>query len=295
MPFLSYFLLFVSSALLGLTIRNLVWALLVRLSNRQQEVRLKSLMSASVSGARKLPFQTWIAFFDENLGPFLKKDHFQKYTQYLSKQLQRMNRPDLRAAQILGYQVLLAVGSGLFFGIFSGNFELALIACGLGAALPLIWLRNGALKRESQLLRELPNALEILSLCSEAGLSLEQSLDQYLKNCKMGPLKEEFSGLLEQTRSGASRKNTLESISLKLDLVDFSLFSSSLIHAEKFGTGISQTLRQLSLTMRDKQSQRAEKAVQEMPVKMLLPLILFIMPVTFIVIFGPVLLQFFQP
>ena len=75
-------------------------------------------------------------------------------------------------------------------------------------------------------------------------------------------------------------------------MTDFSLFSTSVIQAERFGTGISKTLQQLSMTIRDKQSQRAEKAVQEMPVKLLFPLILFIMPVTFLIIFGPIVLQF---
>jgi tight adherence protein C len=58
---------------------------------------------------------------------------------------------------------------------------------------------------------------------------------------------------------------------------------------------VAVTLRQLARTLRDKQAQRAEKAIQEMPVKLLLPLVLFIMPVTFLIIFGPILLQFMRP
>jgi tight adherence protein C len=100
--------------------------------------------------------------------------------------------------------------------------------------------------------------------------------------------------MLEQTRSGSSRKMALEAVSSRLQLTDFSLFTTSLINAEKFGTGISKILRQLSLTMRDKQTQRAEKAVQELPVKLLFPLIFFIMPVTFLIIFGPIVLQFLK-
>jgi tight adherence protein C len=205
-----------------------------------------------------------------------------------------MNRTEIKPVQILGFQILISVFAASFFILLSENLEISIIAFFIGAGLPLIWLQEKALGREKMLLRELPNALEILSLCSEAGLSLEQAMDQYLKNAKAGPLHDEFAGLLEQTRSGSSRKSALESTSSRLDLTDFSLFTTSLIHAERFGTGISMTLRQLSLTMRDKQTQRAEKAVQEMPVKMLIPLILFIMPVTFLIIFGPILLQFFN-
>ena len=99
---------------------------------------------------------------------------------------------------------------------------------------------------------------------------------------------------MEQTKSGSGRKIAFTSVTEKLNLTDFSLFTTSVIQAERFGTGISKTLQQLSITIRDKQSQRAEKAVQEMPVKLLFPLIFFIMPVTFLIIFGPIALQFFH-
>jgi len=221
-----------------------------------------------------------------------RSELFRDYLSYLSRYLERMNRSDLKPAHVFGYQTLIASGAAFIFYFLADSGFLALMAFGLGALLPVLWLRDKALRREKGILRELPNALEVLSLCSEAGLSLEQAMDQYLKNAKPGPLKEELGGILEQTRSGSNRKNALEAAAAKLDLTDFALFTTSLIQAERFGTGVAKTLRQLSLTMRDKQSQRAEKAVQEMPVKMLLPLILFIMPVTFLILFGPIVLQF---
>jgi tight adherence protein C len=232
---------------------------------------------------------------ESNMGALSRSQIIGNYFQFLARQLERMNRGDLKPAQILGYQILGSVFAFLLFELLSGSLELAFLAFLLGAALPLLWIRDQAARREKGLLRELPNALEILSLCSEAGLSLEQALDQYLRNAKKGPLREELGGILELTRSGSNRKDAFESAGSRLDLTDFSLFTTSLIQAERFGTGIAKTLRQLSLTLRDKQSQRAEKAVQELPVKMLFPLILFIMPVTFLIIFGPILLQFLKP
>lgn len=218
-----------------------------------------------------------------------------RYFFYLSRLLRRANRDDIQPSHLLFYQGLLGVGAALVFGFLSGSPELSVLAFAGGSLAPVLWVRDKALAREKELLKELPNALEILSLCSEAGLSLEQSMDQYLRHSRPGALHVEFTGILEQARSGSSRKNALEAAGARLNLTDFSLFAASLIQAERFGTGVSKTLRQLSLTLRDKQSQRAEKAVQEMPVKMLLPLILFIMPVTFLIIFGPILLQYFHP
>ncbi len=281
-----------SAFCVGWFVRDLALVGLGVLDRVKQEQRLKKMIGSVKPG---IPLQTFLSFLEKNSLFLLDKELFKIYLVYLSRQLLRMNRSDVTPVQIFGYQILFSLGGALFFGFLSGTFELAVIAFFLGGTLPLFWLRDMALKREKKLLRELPNALEILSLCSEAGLTLEQGMDQYFKNSKPGPLKDEFSGILEQTRSGSSRKNALEAVASRLQLTDFSLFSGSLIQAEKFGTGISKTLRQLSLTMRDKQYQRAEKAVQEMPVKMLIPLILFIMPVTFLIIFGPILLQFLKP
>jgi pilus assembly protein TadC len=286
------FLLVLTAAGFGWFMRDMALLLLTRYSGYQQNIRLKNIVEKS---RKALPFQTAITFMESNMGALSRSQTMGNYFRFISRQLERMNRSDLKPAQILSYQILGSVFAFLFFELLSESLELSFLAFLLGAALPMLWIRDQAARREKALLRDLPNALEVLSLCSEAGLSLEQALDQYLKNAKKGPLREELGGILELARSGSSRKEAFESVSSRLDLTDFSLFTTSLIQAERFGTGIAKTLRQLSLTLRDKQSQRAEKAVQELPVKMLFPLILFIMPVTFLIIFGPILLQFLKP
>lgn len=287
---MAYALLAVSAFFIGWFVRDAALVAINRFARHQQTLRLQGL---TTQARKPLPFQGFLSMVESNIGMFQKSQTLGRYFHFLARQLQRMGRSNLQPAQILGYQVLASISGAVVFGLLADSPFLALIAFVMGGALPLLWLRDNALRRERSLLRELPNSLEILSLCSEAGLSLEQALDQYLKNSKPGPLRDELSNVLQQARSGSSRKSALESVSLRLDLTDFSLFTTSLIQAERFGTGIAKTLRQLSITLRDKQTQRAEKAVQEMPVKMLLPLILFIMPVTFLIIFGPIVLQFF--
>jgi len=286
------FFLLVSAIGMGWAVHEMTLLGLSKFNRHQQTVRLKSLMGPS---PQSIPLQTLLSYIESNLQILGKLNYFKKYFFFLSAQLRRMNRTDLKPIHILGYQLLGGVTGVFVFGLLFESFWFALFSMGLGLGLPLLWLQDKARQRESRLLRELPNALEVLSLCSEAGLTLEQGMDQYLKNSKPGPLKDEFAAILEQTRSGSNRKSALEGVSTRLELTDFSLFTTSLIQAERFGTGIAKTLRQLSLTMRDKQSQRAEKAVQEMPVKMLLPLVFCIMPVTFLIIFGPILLQFLHP
>jgi tight adherence protein C len=283
-----YLLILISAVGFGWFVRDVIFAVMTKMAQERRIMRLNNI----VKQRQAIPFQAFIETFKEKLSVILTKPTFKTYLSYLSIQLNRANLNLLKAEDILGYQVLMAVGFGLGFGALAGSMELALISIAVGLALPLVWLNDKAQKREKDLLRELPNALEVLSLCSEAGLSLEQGLDQYLRNAKSGPLKDELSKIMEQTRSGAGRKVAFTSVTERLNLTDFSLFTTSVIQAERFGTGIAKTLQQLSMTIRDKQSQRAEKVVQEMPVKLLFPLIFFIMPVTFLIIFGPIVLQF---
>ncbi len=283
-------LLLASSACLGWGFGLIVEGLWDRVEKHHQTQRIKTALSQR---KKALPLQSVLALGENFLSGLQDRLPIAKiYYEWVGGLLNRSRRDEFQPQQILGYQILAGAGSFLILYLLLDTFSLACVGLALGAALPVIWLRDIALKRERRILRELPNALEVVSLCCEAGLTVEQGIDQYLKNARPNPLGFEFSALLEQTRSGSSRKAALETAASRLQLTDFSLFTTSLIHAERFGTGVAKTLRQLSLTLRDKQTQMAEKAVQELPVKMLLPLVFFIMPVTFLIIFGPVFLQF---
>ncbi len=258
----------------------------------QLNARLKT---SRTQETRKIPLASVLSWMDRWLVQWVQAPILKKYHDQIEDLIRRSRRTELKPSQVISYQCLASVGGLLFFYLLSDSGFLGFLAFGLGAFYPYLWLREKALARERKVLVELPNALEVLSLCSEAGLSLEQAMDQYIRNAGPGPMSAEIGDILEQTQAGSSRKKAMESVAKRLSVTDFSLFASSVIHAEKFGTGIAVTLRQLARTLRDKQSQRAEKAVQEMPVKLLFPLVLFIMPVTFLIIFGPILLQFMKP
>jgi tight adherence protein C len=265
---------------------------LERFARHQADVRLRT---ARVPNASKLPLASILPLLEQWLDRWVQAPLLKRYLQEVEGLIRRSRKSELKPTQVLAYQGLAALGGSLFFYLLSDSGFLGLLALGIGAAYPYLWLREKALVRERRILLELPNALEVLSLCSEAGLSLEQAMDQYLRSAAGGPLSFEIGDILEQTQAGSSRKKAMETAAKRLSLTDFSLFASSVVHSEKFGTGVAVTLRQLARTLRDKQAQRAEKAIQEMPVKLLLPLVLFIMPVTFLIIFGPILLQFMRP
>jgi Flp pilus assembly protein TadB len=286
------FFLFLSVLSFGWFVHGVVSAALSALERRRQAIRIGQMIHGSRS---PLPLQDLLRFVKEWPRLMGKTGPFERYIAYLEDLLRRASHPGLSASDVLGYQVFFAIGFSIFWEIMSGSLALTIVTFLLGPVLPILWLRDKALLREKRILRELPNALEVLALCSEAGLSVEQGMEQYLLNGAPGPLRDELSRVLEQTRVGSSRKEALLASAQKLGLDDFTFFTTSLVQAERFGTGVAKTLRQLSMTIRDKQAQRAERSVQELPVKLLFPLILFIMPVTFIVIFGPIVLRLIQP
>ncbi|HVZ81393.1 MAG TPA: type II secretion system F family protein [bacterium] len=265
---------------------------LERFDRTRNEARLRT---ARTTRVRRVPLASLLPVLEGWLSRWVDLPLLRDHHRSLGDWIRRSRKAEWTATQVMAYQALAAFGGGSFFYLLSDSGLLATLAFGLGAFYPFLWLREKALARERAVLIELPNALEVLSLCSEAGLSLEQGMDQYVRHAGTGPLATELGEILEQTRAGSSRKEAMGSAALRLSLTDFSLFTSSVIHAERFGTGVAGTLRRLAGTLRDKQSQRAEKAVQEMPVKLLFPLVLFIMPVTFLIIFGPILLQFMRP
>src|SRR5579864_1510460 len=124
---------------------------LTRFSKYQQNVRLKDLITTSLvgggqgpTGRKSLPFLTLLAFFENNSTVFLKQKGFDRYLGYLSKQLHRMNRTDIKPVQILGYQILTSILAVVFFSLLSENLEISIVAFVIGVALPLIWLQEKA-------------------------------------------------------------------------------------------------------------------------------------------------------
>lgn len=196
--------------------------------------------------------------------------------------------------RILVLQAVAGLGAGALFAVLTGSLPAALAAVVVGAAIPALRLREKALLRERRILAGVPDALEGFALCVEAGLTLDQAMEHYHRDSGEGPLRDEFGKVLNATRAGSSRREALTALRDRLGLPDISLFVTTVVNAERTGAAVSGTLKRLSAILRDKQVQRAEKAVQEMPVKMLLPLVLCIMPVTFLVLFGPVVLQLFR-
>lgn len=161
-----------------------------------------------------------------------------------------------------------------------------------GYAYPYIWLRDLILRRKSELLKSIPFYLDIITLCVEAGLNMQGAMSQAVAKGPKGVLRDEFQRVLRDIRAGKSRAESLRTMAERLAEPNVTNFITAVIQAEKMGMNLGPVLRVQADQRRSERFLRAEKLAMEAPVKMLFPLIAFIFPCTFIVLFFPIVMKF---
>ncbi|MBI5510974.1 MAG: type II secretion system F family protein [Deltaproteobacteria bacterium] len=160
-----------------------------------------------------------------------------------------------------------------------------------GGLLPVIWLRDQVTKRHQALLRDMPFHLDLLTLSVEAGLDFAAAVARMVERGRRGPLRDEFKGFLGEIRMGKTRAEAMAAMSTRVGLPALSNFLAALIQADKLGSGLSRTLRLQAEQLRVERFQNAEKAAGEAPVKMLIPLVLFIFPTIWIILAAPLVFE----
>ena len=195
---------------------------------------------------------------------------------------------------VLSMKVLSAVILPLIVVLYgfmiAGSITILLVlaagALVLGFFVPDLYLYNKASHRADQIKRSLADAVDLLTISVEAGLGFDAALQQVARNTT-GPVAEEFSRVLREMQLGKSRSEALRSMSERSNVDDLNTFVGSMVQADAFGIPIAQVLRVQSGEIRVKRRQYAEEKAQQVPVKIMIPLILFILPCLFIVIMGP--------
>lgn len=174
----------------------------------------------------------------------------------------------------------------------SKAFNAGLMAALFGWLYPGIWLKDRIAARRKELLKSLPFYLDIITLCVEAGLNFQGAMQQAVLKGPPSPLREELQRVLRDIRAGKPRAAALTDMSDRLSEGAISNFIGAVIQAENMGMNLGPVLRLQADQRRVERFQRAEKLAMEAPVKMLLPLIAFIFPCTFIVLFFPIAMKF---
>lgn len=185
------------------------------------------------------------------------------------------------AGAALGFGLPILLGSSLSTTLLIGVGSTA-----LGYFLPNLALYQLSATRSEQIRRELPDALDLMTISVEAGLAFDAALAQVAKNTQ-GPLADEFFRVLSEMQIGRSRLEALRALSERTDVDDLQTFVTAMVQADSFGIPVADVLRTQAHEMRVRRRQRAEERAQKVPVKIIFPLLLCIMPALFVVVIGP--------
>ena len=164
----------------------------------------------------------------------------------------------------------------------------------VGAVLPQLWMRDTRTKRNFELVRNLPVYLEYLSMCVDAGLNFAGALKQSVDKGPKGAMRNEFRIVLRDINSGETRADALTRLEKRVDLSDISIFVRAVIQAERMGSSMKETLVIQAEQRLTERFQRAEKMAMEAPVKLVVPLVVFIFPLTFIILLFPIVVRFME-
>ncbi|MBI5284363.1 MAG: type II secretion system F family protein [Chloroflexi bacterium] len=194
----------------------------------------------------------------------------------------------LTTAVPAAYFIALWAGSG---GDPSGRaLALVIVLAIVGFLAPMMLLRRRAKNRQMRFWKALPDSLDLLTTCVEAGLSLDFAFQRVAER-QRGPVGAEINRMLREKALGQTRREALMAMAERIDLPDVNVFVNSVIQAETLGTSIGQVLRIQSRQLRTRRRQRAEQVARQAAPKMVFPLVFFVMPNLFIVILGPIIIN----
>ena len=232
-------------------------------------------------------------------------DVAEKHVAKLDAKLITAGEPgDMKGIVLFGIQLVLMVFFPIFWGIIFSQIGFLhffvegpkqfLVYMGLimlGFMFPAMNLNERAKKRQKSIALQLPDTLDLLTISVEAGLDFMSAMRRVVEKHRAGALKEELERFFKQTELGRPRREALREMANRVQLQDLGAVVSALIQADRLGVSIGPILRSQSDMLRIRRGQRAEKAAQEAPVKMLAPLMICILPSVFIMILAPVLIQ----
>ena len=195
-----------------------------------------------------------------------------------------------------------AFGGGallLLYGFDAYNLEstvkllVSLVAVMVGAYAPDMLVKNAALKRQDKIRKSLPDALDLMVICAEAGLSLDATMRRVADELgKAAPeLADEFGLTSLELGFLEDRQKALQNMVLRTDLVAMRVMINTLVQAEKYGTPLAHSLRILSADSRTERVLKAEEKAARLPAMLTVPMIIFILPPLFVVLLGPAALD----
>lgn len=289
----------VIGVLVFIAVFSVAYAMFGRTKNLEQRVRQTNPDDNSPSGF--------------NFGDLIKGSEqiFKPLGEIIPRSPEEMSRQERRLvtagfrrkdAPVLFYGVKLALAIVLLLAFAGGGYlkdnpllYVVLAVLG-GAMIPDFWMSRRIKKRKENIQLAIPDALDLTVVCVEAGLGLDQSLMRIGQEIR--PIHRDLSDELRllnlETNAGKARAQSLRNLANRTEVDDLKALVAVLIQTDKFGTSVAQSLRVFSDSLRVKRRQRAEERSAKTTIKMIPPLVFFIMPSIFVVVLGPAIITLVQ-
>lgn len=198
--------------------------------------------------------------------------------------------PVERVVSSKGVAPIVGLAAGLLLGVSMGGFNKVVLGGLIGAVagffIPDLLIYNTGTKRQDEIRKSLPDVLDTLTICVEAGQGFDAALAQVSRNGR-GPMVGEMARVLQEMRIGKSRVEAMRSLSARTTIEELKGFASAVVQASDLGVPIGNVLREQSREMRVRRRQRAEEQAQKVPIKILFPTMFCLFPALFVVIIGP--------
>ncbi len=228
-------------------------------------------------------FSPFLGRLVERLVPGNKRENYEQ-------RLTSAGRPgDMSVETFITIKYLIIVAA-LAIGFISRSALTFIAAALIGILAPDMFLKNSEKRRKEKMVKSLPDVLDLISVSVEAGLSFDAALQKVVEKTS-GPLTQEFEKTLQEINMGKPRREALRDMADRINVNDITVFLSAVIQADQLGVSISNVLSIQSKQVRENRRMRAEEAAQKAPVKILIPLVVFIFPTLLIVLLGPAVLQ----
>lgn len=290
LPVLAFLFASLSIAAVGARLLQLRYGLPALVSRRLQDVRLQPAPVSSPPSAQALVKAL------KGLGARVPRSPGE-----MGRLQLRMTQAGYRGPEALpifyGVRVVLAIGAFLLFAtpvLVRPDLIIALSALGVAYLLPGMWIGRLAKRRQHRIQLALADVLDLLVVCVEAGLGLDQAMVRVGQELEFAfpDLADELRIVNLELRAGKPRIEALKNLADRTGIEDVQSLVSMLVQTDRFGTSIAQSLRVHSETLRTKRRQRAEEAAAKTGVKMVFPLVFCVFPAIWVVTIGPAAIQF---
>jgi len=235
-----------------------------------------------------------VRFFEYHVGKLIPNSALEK----TSQQLQLTGVSFLMGPeQFFALRVIaMLIGAGAAYFALSALEKdapnIILLVALLGFFYPVIWLNDVRKVRVIQVQKTLPTYLDYITMAVEAGLNMTGAINQAMEKGPPGPLRHEFYLVVRDLRSGVPRADALRRMEARMKMSEITSFVGTSIQAEKMGARLGTALKAQAEQRRNERFQRAEKQAMEAPVKLIFPLLVFIFPLTFLILGFPIAMKF---